>query len=207
MYFAFFKRHSHIKLPTIILFITFVFSLYLCNVNLTSASSNEDLSTQDLLLISLAKNEMTPVELEKLANAGDADAQFMLGSFHYFGKGVPSNKSIAMHWFEKASVNGNSKAQLMLGMMYAYPVAVAIGFGIAGYGFAYFLVHEVFIHRRLSWFRNSDNVYLRAIRKAHKVHHKKLGKEDGECFGMLIVPFQYFIEARKSVRQKQKAAA
>lgn len=118
MYFAFFKRHSHIKLPTINLFITFVFSLYLCNVNLTSASSNEDLSTQDLLLISLAKNEMTPVELEKLANAGDADAQFMLGSFHYFGKGVPSNKSIAMHWFEKASVNGNSKAQLMLGMMY-----------------------------------------------------------------------------------------
>jgi beta-carotene 3-hydroxylase len=96
---------------------------------------------------------------------------------------------------------------IMLGMMYAYPVAVAIGFGIAGYGFAYFLVHEVFIHRRLSWFRNSDNVYLRAIRKAHKVHHKKLGKEDGECFGMLIVPFQYFIEARKSVRQKQKAAA
>jgi beta-carotene 3-hydroxylase len=85
---------------------------------------------------------------------------------------------------------------IMLGMMYQAYVAVSIGAGIAAYGIAYFLVHEVFIHRRLSWFKNSDNVYLRAIRKAHKVHHKHLGKEDGECFGMLLVPMKYFREAR-----------
>jgi beta-carotene 3-hydroxylase len=41
-------------------------------------------------------------------------------------------------------------------------------------------------------------VYLRAIRKAHKVHHKHLGKEDGECFGMLVVPLKYFREAKRS---------
>ena len=93
---------------------------------------------------------------------------------------------------------------IMLGMIYGFPVAVAIGFGIAAYGIAYFLVHEVFIHRRLSWFKHSDNIYLRAIRKAHKVHHKKLGKEDGECFGMLIVPIKYFKEARESMRKKQR---
>jgi beta-carotene 3-hydroxylase len=75
-----------------------------------------------------------------------------------------------------------------------------IGIGIAAYGFAYFLVHDVFIHRRFNFFRNSDNVYLRAIRKAHKVHHKHLGREDGECFGMLIVPVKYFVEAIKSRR-------
>jgi beta-carotene 3-hydroxylase len=45
-----------------------------------------------------------------------------------------------------------------------------IGFGILAYGIAYFLVHEVFIHQRFKWFRNSDNVYFRAIRRAHKVH-------------------------------------
>lgn len=94
---------------------------------------------------------------------------------------------------------------IMLGMMYGNYFSVSIGAGIAVYGFAYFLVHEVFIHRRMSWFKNSDNVYLRAIRKAHKVHHKHLGKEDGECFGMLIVPLKYFREARESMRQKQKA--
>ena len=26
----------------------------------------------------------------------------------------------------------------------------------------------------------------------HKIHHKHLGKKDGECFGMLVVPFKYF---------------
>ena len=91
---------------------------------------------------------------------------------------------------------------IMLGMMNGYETPVYIGFGIAAYGFAYFMVHEVFIHRRLKWFSKSDNVYLRAIRKAHKVHHKKLVKEDGECFGMLIVPYKYFKEARKSMELK-----
>lgn len=95
---------------------------------------------------------------------------------------------------------------IMLGMMVQNYVAVSIGAGIAVYGVAYFLVHEVFIHQRLKWFKHSDNVYLRAIRKAHKVHHKHLGKEDGECFGMLIVPFKYFAEARSSMRKKNTAA-
>jgi beta-carotene 3-hydroxylase len=62
---------------------------------------------------------------------------------------------------------------------------------------AYFLVHEVFIHQRFKWFRNSDNVYFRAIRRAHKVHHKHMGKEQGECFGMLIVPWKYLRQELK----------
>ena len=72
-----------------------------------------------------------------------------------------------------------------------------IGAGITMYGFAYFMVHDIFIHQRFKIFRNSDNFYFRAIRRAHKMHHKHLGKEDGECFGMLWVPFQYFTEAIK----------
>ena len=71
------------------------------------------------------------------------------------------------------------------------------GLGITIYGFAYFMVHDIFIHQRFKIFRNSDNFYFRAIRRAHKMHHKHLGKEDGECFGMLWVPFKYFIEALK----------
>jgi len=70
-----------------------------------------------------------------------------------------------------------------------------IGFGIMLYGFAYFCIHDVLIHRRFHWFDHTDNVYFRAIRKAHKMHHKHLGKEQGECFGMLFVPFKYFREA------------
>ncbi len=72
-----------------------------------------------------------------------------------------------------------------------------IGIGITVYGFAYFMVHDIFIHQRFKLFRNSDNFYFRAIRRAHKMHHKHLEKEEGECFGMLFVPLKYFIEALK----------
>ncbi len=72
-----------------------------------------------------------------------------------------------------------------------------IGIGITIYGFAYFMVHDIFIHQRFKFLRNSDNFYFRAIRRAHKMHHKHLEKEDGECFGMLWVPFKYFAEALK----------
>jgi beta-carotene 3-hydroxylase len=67
-----------------------------------------------------------------------------------------------------------------------------IGMGISLYGLAYFLVHDIFIHQRFKIFRNTDSIYLRAIRRAHKMHHKHLDKEHGECFGMLWVPWHYF---------------
>jgi beta-carotene 3-hydroxylase len=64
-----------------------------------------------------------------------------------------------------------------------------VGLGILFYGIAYFLVHDVLIHRRFKWFDKTNNWYLRGLRKAHKMHHKHLGKEDGECFGMLLFRF------------------
>jgi beta-carotene 3-hydroxylase len=71
-------------------------------------------------------------------------------------------------------------------------LGLAIGLGIFAYGLAYFLVHDIFIHQRFKWFRNADNVYAKGVRRAHKMHHKHIGKEDSECFGMLFVPFKYF---------------
>ena len=67
-----------------------------------------------------------------------------------------------------------------------------IGFGIMAYGATYFLVHDIFIHQRFKFFRNANNWYARGVRRAHKMHHKHLGKGDGECFGMLFVPLKYF---------------
>jgi beta-carotene 3-hydroxylase len=67
-----------------------------------------------------------------------------------------------------------------------------IGLGILCYGIAYFLIHDVLIHQRFKWFKNTKNKYLIGLRKGHKVHHKHLGKEQGECFGMLNVPKKYF---------------
>lgn len=84
----------------------------------------------------------------------------------------------------------------ILGSIYSNEISFAIGLGITAYGFFYFLVHDVFIHQRLKWLRNSNSWYFRGIRRAHKVHHKHLGKEHGECFGMLWVPFKYLKAAK-----------
>jgi beta-carotene 3-hydroxylase len=73
-----------------------------------------------------------------------------------------------------------------------FEYGISIGLGILGYGIAYFVVHDIFIHQRFKLFRNANNRYAKAIRRAHKMHHKHIGKEKGECFGMLIVPLKYF---------------
>ena len=67
-----------------------------------------------------------------------------------------------------------------------------IGFGIMAYGATYFIVHDIFIHQRFKMFRKANNWYAKGVRRAHKMHHKHRGKKDGECFGMLVVPFKYF---------------
>jgi len=67
-----------------------------------------------------------------------------------------------------------------------------IGVGIMLYGLAYFFVHDIFIHQRFKIFSHTKNPYLLALRRAHKQHHKHLGKNDGECFGFLYVPQKYF---------------
>ncbi len=88
---------------------------------------------------------------------------------------------------------------LFLGSQMGFNFLFWIGLGITLYGFAYFFVHDIFIHQRFKVLRNSDNKYFVALRRAHKMHHKHINKEDGECFGMLWVPLKYFRE-RKSAK-------
>lgn len=83
----------------------------------------------------------------------------------------------------------------ILGSMDGIDYRFFIGLGILLYGFAYFFVHDLFIHQRVKVLTKTKNPYLRALRKAHKVHHKHLNKEHGECFGMLIVPKKFVDEA------------
>ncbi|MFM7023170.1 MAG: beta-carotene hydroxylase [Flavobacteriales bacterium] len=91
----------------------------------------------------------------------------------------------------------------LFGALNEYNTLFYVGLGITLYGLAYFLVHDVFIHQRLPILKRSNNFYLRAIRKAHKVHHKHLHKEEGECFGMLLVPLKYFAQETNKASNKQ----
>ncbi|PJA04660.1 MAG: carotene hydroxylase [Flavobacteriales bacterium CG_4_10_14_0_2_um_filter_35_18] len=101
------------------------------------------------------------------------------------------------HWFERNDVFFvifaiPSIVLFYLGLEGGLNYKFFIGLGILLYGLAYFLVHDVLIHRRFKWFSKTNNPYLTGLRKAHKVHHKHLGKKEGECFGMLFVPYKYF---------------
>ena len=71
-------------------------------------------------------------------------------------------------------------------------LGLPIGIGIFLYGLTYFLVHDIFIHQRFKFFKKTNNRYAKALRRAHKIHHKNINKEKGECFGMLWVPLKYF---------------
>ena len=72
-----------------------------------------------------------------------------------------------------------------------------IGVGITIYGFIYFLIHDVYIHRRFKWFRHLDSKYSRAVLRAHGAHHAKTTKEDCESFGLLAVNSKFLKSNRK----------
>jgi len=100
-------------------------------------------------------------------------------------------------WFERNDAFFIFYASISIGffLLWRYDIlniGLAIGSGVFVYGWSYFIVHDIFIHQRFKIFRKVDNRYAKAIRRAHKMHHKHLGKEDGECFGMLWVPMKYF---------------
>ena len=95
---------------------------------------------------------------------------------------------------------------IMFGLKQQNYWMAGIGFGIALYGLAYFMIHEVIIHQRIKWFTRSNNTYIKTIRWAHKMHHKHLGKEDGESFGMLFVAKKYWekVQEDKKIQNRNK---
>jgi beta-carotene 3-hydroxylase len=88
------------------------------------------------------------------------------------------------------------------GLVAAYFPLLFVGIGISLYGLTYFLIHDVYIHRRFSWFKQLDSKYSRAILRAHGSHHAKRTKEEGESFGLLVVDPKFFRS-----RNKQEDAA
>ena len=86
-----------------------------------------------------------------------------------------------------------SAASFMIGSMYPQVFWLFfVGVGIALYGLTYFLIHDVYIHRRFKWFKVLDSTYSRAILRAHGAHHSKQTKEDCESFGLLVVDKKFY---------------
>ena len=66
-----------------------------------------------------------------------------------------------------------------------------IGIGISLYGLTYFLIHDVYIHKRFKWFKHLDSKYSRTILRAHGAHHAVNTKDGCESFGLLLVNKKY----------------
>jgi beta-carotene 3-hydroxylase len=111
-------------------------------------------------------------------------------------------------WWEWNDVYFVIYAAISMGLCYAgwenLDYRFWMGCGVAAYGFTYFLLHDIFIHSRIKLFRKVRWRYFEAMKRAHKIHHKHLGKEHGEEFGMLIFNKKYFkILDAKSLFEKQ----
>jgi len=61
----------------------------------------------------------------RLAQAGDAEAQFSMGHLYRAGEGVPRDAAIAADWFARAAAQGHGHAMLNLALMHEQGAGVA----------------------------------------------------------------------------------
>lgn len=66
-----------------------------------------------------------------------------------------------------------------------------LGLGIAVYGILYFIIHDLFTHKRFVPFR-SDSAIMRLIRRAHQRHHQDAGKKGHEPYGLFLFPYDRY---------------
>jgi beta-carotene 3-hydroxylase len=67
-----------------------------------------------------------------------------------------------------------------------------LGVGITCYGALYFILHDVWVHRRVKWFGKPQNFLIRGIYNAHQAHHRSKKKDGAVSFGLFLVPKKYF---------------
>lgn len=93
----------------------------------------------------------TLIETRKEAEQGDATAQYRLGDYYYYGRGVEKDFVEASRWLRKAAEQGHTESQVLMGACYHYGrgveenheaafywyrKAAGKGHGIAQYGLA-----------------------------------------------------------------------
>lgn len=88
-------------------------------------------------------------------------------------------------------------AAVSIGMMYAgmgqpiQSILFATGLGIALYGILYFIIHDLFAHKRFVPFK-SDNKLMQLIRRAHQRHHQSADKPGQEPYGLFLFPYDKY---------------
>ena len=95
-------------------------------------------------------------------------------------------------WFELNDVFGLLFAAIATPLIYfgqqGQPVLLGLGLGMVGYGIAYFLVHDVLVHRRVGHRFTPARGYLRRVHQAHHMHHAARERDGAVSFGFLVAP-------------------
>lgn len=98
---------------------------------------------------------------------------------------------------------GTAVVLLVYGLEHQYDWITGAGIGISLYGFTYFLLHDLLIHRRIKLINKINNPVLKALAEAHHDHHKTQEKDNGVSFGLLLVHKKYF--KKHFYRKNQKS--
>ena len=67
-------------------------------------------------------------------------------------------------------------------------VLLWVGVGIACYCPAYFIFHDIIVHRRIKIKYKFSSRYMKRMIRAHQLHHSTSEKDDALSFGFLYVP-------------------
>lgn len=77
----------------------------------------------------------------------------------------------------------------------------ALGTGIAIYGLLYFIIHDLFAHKRFAPFK-SDSKIMKLIKRAHQRHHQSADIQGQEPYGLFLFPYDKYPEHE---RERERA--
>ena len=90
----------------------------------------------------------------------------------------------------------SSIAVLLFALGTAVPGVTALACGVTAYGAAYFMMHDVLVHRRLTPPFTPRRGYLAHLVAAHHLHHAVHTREGAVSFGFLYAPPMARLRAR-----------
>ena len=80
---------------------------------------------------------------------------------------------------------------ILTGFLDGFDVKFAIGIGVMLYGLGYFLVHDIFFHKRIKIKLRPKSNYVKRVLHSHSIHHQKSTVHSGVCFGFLYASKKY----------------
>lgn len=80
---------------------------------------------------------------------------------------------------------------ILFGALNGFNYLFAFGIGVMFYGLGYFLVHDIFFHRRVKLKYKPKSKYMKRVLKAHAIHHQKSTAHTGVAFGFLYASKKY----------------